>query len=99
MKALGKNDRCIWVGPPTMRKFNGTPLDSAYAMIEEAIELASKESGNAPCELIRSRPLSKYPAGKSGLDGIHYGYPGGGNRDGRPAAEAWARGVIPQLKL
>lgn len=88
LKQIPQGAQCIWIGPPQMTKLD---TEKRYSIIVDAIKKSKRD-----CKLIDSRLFSEYPSGP-GLDGIHYGYPGGGEKHGQLAARAWGMGVSDLL--
>lgn len=84
---------CIWVGPPTSRKWSATYSDRVYQAIREGIRAAEgAQPRRAPaCHLIDSRRFSAYPAGG---DGTHYGFSPAGIAE----AHRWADGVGREIE-
>jgi hypothetical protein len=70
--------RCVWVGPPHMRRFD-SELRIFVPFLRSLVEKT--------CTWIDSREFTSYPA--SGGDGIHYGTPAL-----KPLAEKWAREIF-----
>lgn len=83
---------CIWVGPPSQRKWSPGYSDQVYAAIREGIRAAGPAPGRRgpACHFIDSRQLSAYPAGG---DGTHYGF----TPSGTAAAHRWAEGVAGEI--
>jgi hypothetical protein len=84
---------CIWIGPPSMRKWSTSWGDKVYAAIRKGISAADDNpSPKTPaCHLIDSRKLSAYPKGG---DGWHYGF----FPAGIAAAQAWADAVGGEVR-
>jgi hypothetical protein len=97
---LETGSRCIWIGPPNMPVCSKEVIDRTYSFIDRSLKAAAEQvPGARPCELIDSRPISKYPNGIG--DGIHYvfeNYPQADKERGNLAAVSWANGVIEGLK-
>ncbi|MDI1449135.1 hypothetical protein [Polyangium sp. 6x1] len=86
------NTVCIWIGPPSMRKWSPSFGDKVYAMLRDGIQAATDDPKAAPaCHLVDSRKLSAYP---DGGDGWHYGF----FPAGIEAATKWADGVTSELE-
>ncbi len=90
--ASHKDTACIWIGPPSVKKWSAGYGDKVYQAIRDGITSAGGPKRKDPlCHLIDSRPLSRYP--EDG-DGMHYGF----SRTGIAAAHSWADGVIGEIK-
>jgi hypothetical protein len=87
------NATCVWIGPPSMRKWSTSFGNKVYAALEKGIRAATDDaSSNAPaCHLIDSRKISSYPAGG---DGWHYGF----FPAGIEAAKKWADAVGSEVQ-
>ncbi len=86
------NAVCIWIGPPSMRKWSDGFGDKVYAALRAGIQAADEPSRGTPaCHLIDSRKLSAYP---DGGDGWHYGF----FPAGIEAATKWADGVTGEIE-
>lgn len=89
------NTVCIWIGPPSMRKWSPSFGDKVYAMLQAGIKAAENDpslpKGSPACHLIDSRKLSAYP---DGGDGWHYGF----FPAGIEAATKWANGVTGEVE-
>lgn len=94
-KASNHGYHCFWIGPPRMRKYEGSALETKYMIVQTAIKKADEKYG-AKCTLIDSRPLTQYPQSTK-LDGIHYTFPGGATSESIKNAKEWAQKVIFQL--
>ncbi|MRG93322.1 SGNH/GDSL hydrolase family protein [Polyangium spumosum] len=86
---------CVWIGPPSMRKWSSGFGDKVYAMLRAGIKAVEDDptwpAGSPACHLIDSRKLSAYP---DGGDGWHYGF----FPAGIEAATKWADGVTGELE-
>jgi len=89
------NTICVWIGPPSMRKWSPAFGEKVYAMLRAGIKAAeddpSGSKGAPACHLIDSRNLSAYP---DGGDGWHYGF----FPAGIDAATKWADGVTGEVE-
>ncbi|MDC0743458.1 SGNH/GDSL hydrolase family protein [Polyangium mundeleinium] len=86
------NTVCIWIGPPSMRKWSPAFGDKVYAMLHAGIKAAGDDPKATPaCHLVDSRKLSAYP---DGGDGWHYGF----FPAGIAAATKWADGVTGEVE-
>lgn len=86
------NTVCVWIGPPSMRKWSPAFGDKVYAMLRAGIKAAEDDPKAPPaCHLIDSRKLSSYP---DGGDGWHYGF----FPAGIEAATKWADGVTGEVE-
>lgn len=94
---IPQNIKCLWIGPPDMKRFRGERLNKNYSIIFEAIKLAKRK-----CRLIDSRKLSYYPEKQSPSakpDGIHYDYPAKWYKfpAGVKEAKIWALNIIHEI--
>ena len=78
---------CIWVGPPSMRKFGDAKVAAMYTAIAGAV----RAPGGDLCRIVDSRKYTNYP--QTGGDGVHYNF-----KNGAEAAAKWARGVFDEIR-
>ncbi|MBY0518222.1 MAG: hypothetical protein K2P81_15035 [Bacteriovoracaceae bacterium] len=89
--AEGKSDRCLWIGPPNMRRKGG--FDEAG--VEYKVQIILEALKNSPCHFIDSRLISIYPIKG---DGIHYHWPGSIDKNQIQEAQKWAFEVFLEIK-
>lgn len=95
--AQSESDACAWIGPPNMRRknFEAADVEGKVSIIRAAIAAAAKKTGKPECAFIDSRLYSRYPS--TGVDGIHYNWPGSKNPTEIRECVKWAAGVTAEL--
>jgi hypothetical protein len=79
--------RCVWVGPPRMRRFSDAKIDEIYKALRDAMR---GDTSHPPCVFLDSRGLTSYPA--TGGDGVHYNFP-----QGEPVAQQWGETIAHEI--